>query len=75
MASVVGEEDTREAPQEGLKLSYAAVLKDPTFLAKQRREREEETQEARVREEQETQEREARSARQERNSRRPRGRV
>ena len=72
VALLVGEEqeETGEAWP-----SYAAVLKDPTFLARQRREREEEVRRAAVREEQETQEREARSARQERNSRRPRGRV
>ena len=47
---MVGEEETGEAPQPGLKLSYAAVLKDPSFLARQKREREEEAQEARERE-------------------------
>ena len=36
MASVVGEEVTGEAPHPDLKLSYASVLKDPTFLARQR---------------------------------------
>ena len=51
VASVVGEEETGEAPQPGLKLSYAAVLKDPTFLARQKREQEEEAQEAREQEE------------------------
>ena len=65
VASVVGEEETGEAPQPGLKLSYAAVLKDPTFLARQRREQEEEAQKVREREEQEVQEREEKSARRE----------
>ena len=44
MVSVVGEEQEvrgeEEEPRSRLKLSYAAVLKDPTFLDKQRRERE-----------------------------------
>ena len=68
MVSVVGEEeeDIRETSQSGLKLSYAAVLKDPTFLARQRREQEGEAQEARQREEQEVKEREENSARRER---------
>ena len=36
MALLVGEEDTQKALQPGLKPSYAAVLKDPTFLTRQR---------------------------------------
>jgi hypothetical protein len=51
MASVVGEEQGGT----GAPLSYAAVLKDPTFLARQKREREEEEkrrEERSVREEQ-----------------------
>ena len=62
VVSVVGEEETGEAPQPGLHLSYAAVLKDPSFLARQKREHEEKAQEAR---EQEVQEREKKSARRE----------
>ena len=65
VVSVVGEEVTRETAQSGLKLSYAAVLKDPTFLARQRREQEEEAQEARLQEEQEVKKREEKSARRE----------
>ena len=64
VASVVGEE-TGEAPLPELKLSYAAVMKDPTFLARQRREKEVEAQETRKRVEQEAQEKERRSARRE----------
>ena len=65
VASVVGEEEIGEAPLPELKLSYAAVIKDPTFLARQRREKEVEAQEARRRVEQEAQEKERRSARRE----------
>ena len=39
---MVVEEETGKAPQPGL--SYAAVLKDPPFMARQRREREVEAQ-------------------------------
>ena len=46
-------------------LSHAAVLKDPTFLAKQRREKDEEAKRVTNREERRTREREERSAREE----------
>ena len=65
MASVVGEE--QEETGEPQPLSYAAVLKDPTFLARQNKEREEEK---RRREER----REDRSAREERERRERRSR-
>ena len=61
MASVVGEEQGGT----GAPLSYAAVLKDPTFLARQKREREEEKQrreERSAREETERRERTSREA-------------
>ena len=51
--SVVREEEIGEAPWSGLKLYYAAVLKDPTFPARQRKEREEEVQVGRKQEKQE----------------------
>ena len=60
---MVREEETGEAPQPGF--SYAAVFKDPTILARQRREKAVEAQEARKRVEQEAQEKEKRSARRE----------
>ena len=65
MASVVGEE--QEETGEPQPLSYAAVLKDPTYLARQNKEREEEK---RRREER----REDRSAREERERRERRSR-
>ena len=46
-------------------LSHAAVLKDPTFLAKQRREKDEEARRVTKSEERRTREREERSAREE----------
>ena len=63
MASLVGEEQETGEVQ----LSYAAVLKDPTFLASQKREREEEARKVVEKEERRTREREARSAREEQN--------
>ena len=65
MASLVGEEQEETGEEQ---LSYAAVLKDPTFLARQRGEREEEKRRVARREEQ-RQEREARSTREEQNRR------
>ena len=62
VASLVGEEQEETGEEQ---LSYAAVLKDPTFLVRQRRERDEEARGAAEREEQRTREREARSAREE----------
>ena len=53
VTSVVGEEEIGEAPWSGLKLSYAAVLNNSTFPARQRKEREEEVQVGRKQEKQE----------------------
>ena len=59
MASVVGEEQGGT----GAPLSYAAVLKDPTFLARQKREREEEKQRREERSAREDTERRERTSR------------
>ena len=66
VASLVGEEQEETGE---VQLSYAAVLKDPTFLARQRREKEEEARRVVEREERMTRERERRSAREEQNRR------
>ena len=59
MLSGVLEEETEtgEAPQVDQKLFYSPVLKDPTFLVRQRSEKEKKEQKAREREEQEAKER------------------
>jgi hypothetical protein len=66
VASLVGEEQEEAGEAQ---LSYAAVLKDPTFLARQRREKDEEARRVAEREEQRTREREAKSAREEQDRR------